>query len=287
MGCSPMGRLTTSIAVPRSYLRPYLRCHRHILLHGPPLPIREFVEVAFRVCRIPNPAPLASHIIYFPALEGALCLGTLGKRIMGLEVISEDGSSPARAQFVVRNLDGALDILPVSYLLGIVLMTSDPKRRRFGDRVAHTIVVAPSSRRILVGPMLLVLLVGFLFAPLVYRAPIRPPRFPARPMLEMEVLSQLPIVVEPGGSSRVVLSIETTSHSTTKIQISALSRAFSARSTRPLTPVCGMIPRGISGSSGLRAITTSTAERMSGRSRPKTRARRSHLDWSRDPSAMG
>ncbi|MFC0300008.1 RDD family protein [Virgibacillus soli] len=66
---------------------------------------------------------------------------TVGKNIMGIRVIQENGHSITFLSSFIRNLLRIIDSLPISYLLGIFMIFLHPKHKRLGDLVAGTIVV--------------------------------------------------------------------------------------------------------------------------------------------------
>ena len=86
---------------------------------------------------------VAITLLYF-----ALCEGnggqTLGKKLLGIRVVSEDGSKPSWGQITGRTLLRLVDSLPAFYILGLisVLATGRGRRQRIGDMAAHTRVVA-------------------------------------------------------------------------------------------------------------------------------------------------
>jgi uncharacterized RDD family membrane protein YckC len=73
---------------------------------------------------------------YFEATSGA----TLGKRALGIKVVSESGGVPGWGGAIVRNILYMVDGL-FAYLVGIVLMLATEKHQRLGDMAAKTIVV--------------------------------------------------------------------------------------------------------------------------------------------------
>ncbi len=74
--------------------------------------------------------------------EGLLNGQTLGKRLLGLRVMSESGVPITFAQAVVRNLVGTVDgPLPFCYLLGLGSMVLTGRFQRLGDLAAGTMVV--------------------------------------------------------------------------------------------------------------------------------------------------
>lgn len=70
---------------------------------------------------------------------------TVGKRMMGLRVLQQNGLRISFAQAVIRNLVRVVDLLPVSYLVGGASMLIDGSARRLGDLAAGTIVVQERS----------------------------------------------------------------------------------------------------------------------------------------------
>ena len=80
--------------------------------------------------------------VYYFVLEGAYGQ-TVGKMVVKIKVLREDGSKIGYADAAVRNILRPIDLIPyvIPYLLGAILIWSSDKRQRLGDRVAHTIVV--------------------------------------------------------------------------------------------------------------------------------------------------
>lgn len=66
---------------------------------------------------------------------------TVGKRLVGLRTLSEEGVRISFVQAVVRNLVRIVDLLPGLYFVGGASTLLDPHRRRLGDLAAGTIVV--------------------------------------------------------------------------------------------------------------------------------------------------
>lgn len=73
---------------------------------------------------------------YFAGSEIAMAGQTLGKRTLGLRVVTRHGSRAGIAALLVRNALRNVDVL-----VGIPLMILDPASRRLGDRLAGTLVV--------------------------------------------------------------------------------------------------------------------------------------------------
>ncbi|MDL4840703.1 RDD family protein [Aquibacillus sp. LR5S19] len=97
--------------------------------------------------------PLAITIIlifvtrggYFFILEYFFGGRTVGKRLLGIRVIQENGHSITLLSSFIRNLIRLIDSLPVAYFVGIVMIFFHSKHKRLGDLVAGTIVVHERS----------------------------------------------------------------------------------------------------------------------------------------------
>lgn len=78
--------------------------------------------------------------LYFVLLEGTVG-ATLGKWVLGLRVINEEGSKPGLVKSMFRNVLRVIDGLPAFNIIGIVLILRSPECARYGDRIARTRVV--------------------------------------------------------------------------------------------------------------------------------------------------
>ena len=78
-------------------------------------------------------------ISYYVFAEGLTGM-TLGKRMVGIRVVDEDGDHVGFGAAVVRNLLRLVDGF-LFYLVGALFAFSSPKGQRIGDRAAHTLVV--------------------------------------------------------------------------------------------------------------------------------------------------
>ena len=75
------------------------------------------------------------------------CWGrTLGKRVLGLRVVAQDGAPIGWMAAITRNLLRTVDMLPFAYALGLLSTLFDRNGRRLGDLVAGTVVVHDSAR---------------------------------------------------------------------------------------------------------------------------------------------
>ncbi|KAF0814681.1 hypothetical protein IGB42_00736 [Andreprevotia sp. IGB-42] len=66
---------------------------------------------------------------------------TPGKRMLGLQVVRDDGLPVGWRESALRNLLRGIDFLPMLYGVGLVIMLMDGNFRRIGDMVAGTLVV--------------------------------------------------------------------------------------------------------------------------------------------------
>jgi uncharacterized RDD family membrane protein YckC len=82
---------------------------------------------------------IALGIGYYVVCESAAG-ATLGKHMVGIRVVSEDGQALTFGAAVVRNLLRLVDAL-FFYLVGFVFAILSTSGQRLGDRAAHTIVV--------------------------------------------------------------------------------------------------------------------------------------------------
>jgi uncharacterized RDD family membrane protein YckC len=79
-------------------------------------------------------------ILYFTVLEGSSGQ-SLGKRVMHIRVVREDGAPMDMVTAFVRNLLRIIDYLPTIYILGIIMILLSNDRQRIGDMAAKTVVV--------------------------------------------------------------------------------------------------------------------------------------------------
>jgi uncharacterized RDD family membrane protein YckC len=77
---------------------------------------------------------------YFSLLEGLWDGQTLGKKLLGIKVVKEDGSECDIGASLIRNLLRIIDGM-FYYAVGFIFMASSDTRQRIGDRAAGTVVV--------------------------------------------------------------------------------------------------------------------------------------------------
>jgi uncharacterized RDD family membrane protein YckC len=79
-------------------------------------------------------------LLYFAILEGTMG-ATLGKKLVKIKVVREDGSTCGIGPAFVRTLLRIIDGLPFLYIIGMVLIARSDKKQRLGDRLAKTVVI--------------------------------------------------------------------------------------------------------------------------------------------------
>jgi uncharacterized RDD family membrane protein YckC len=79
-------------------------------------------------------------ILYYAILEGTMG-ATVGKKLVKIKVVKDDGSACGIGPAFVRNLLRVIDALPFLYIIGLVLIARSEKKQRLGDRLAGTVVV--------------------------------------------------------------------------------------------------------------------------------------------------
>jgi len=77
-----------------------------------------------------------AYFVVLEAMQGA----TLGKRVMGLKVVKQDGSAMDWQASIIRNILRIIDGF-FFYLVGAIVVWVSKSRQRLGDMAAHTLVV--------------------------------------------------------------------------------------------------------------------------------------------------
>jgi uncharacterized RDD family membrane protein YckC len=88
------------------------------------------------------PLWLAFTFIYFVVLEWRFA-ATIGKAIMGIRVVAQDGQPPPLDKVLIRNAMRVVDAFPyfIPYLVGLITMGESRGRQRLGDKAAGTMVI--------------------------------------------------------------------------------------------------------------------------------------------------
>ena len=79
-------------------------------------------------------------LVYFPYFESTTGQ-TLGKKLMGIKVVREDGKKLALPDAIIRTVLRIVDALPFAYIIGLIVVLVSQKKQRIGDMAARTIVV--------------------------------------------------------------------------------------------------------------------------------------------------
>ncbi|QGH33028.1 RDD family protein [Gracilibacillus salitolerans] len=78
------------------------------------------------------------YFIFFEYFWGGR---TIGKRLLGIRVVQENGHNITLLSSIIRNFVRVIDMLPSAYAVGIILIFFHSKHKRLGDMTAGTIVV--------------------------------------------------------------------------------------------------------------------------------------------------
>lgn len=89
----------------------------------------------------------AIPLAYFTCTEYWMKGQTIGKRVMNLRVIQDNGRNPSFLSIFLRNLLQLADLLPGLYLLGMVTIFLHRQEKRLGDIVAGTLVIYEQNKR--------------------------------------------------------------------------------------------------------------------------------------------
>lgn len=78
---------------------------------------------------------------YFWVSEYFFSGRTVGKKVVGIRVIQENGHRITLLSSIIRNLLRIIDTLPTAYLIGIIMVFFHKQHKRLGDIMAGTIVI--------------------------------------------------------------------------------------------------------------------------------------------------
>lgn len=87
----------------------------------------------------------ATQWVFWTCFEGLGGGRTLGKRVLRIRVVRDDGSPIGLFEAAVRNLLRLIDFLPSFYGLGVLAMLFSREHRRLGDWIAGTVVIRDQS----------------------------------------------------------------------------------------------------------------------------------------------
>jgi uncharacterized RDD family membrane protein YckC len=84
-------------------------------------------------------------VIYWAAME-ATSGATVGKMVLGIQVVNENGTSPIGwGPAIIRNIIRIPLIYWAACIVGLIMMLTQPNQQRLMDKVAHTIVVKKAT----------------------------------------------------------------------------------------------------------------------------------------------
>ena len=89
--------------------------------------------------------PLLVFLGYYVVFE-AVSGRTIGKRLVGLRVVDDDGDSISWGQALGRNLVRVVDAF-LFYFVAAIFVWSSSRRQRLGDRAANTFVIRDQGER--------------------------------------------------------------------------------------------------------------------------------------------
>lgn len=91
--------------------------------------------------------PFVVFVAYFLLLEGLWDGYTIGKKVLSIKVVKENGQPIGIGDSVLRNLLRFIDGL-FYYLVGFIFIATSDRKQRLGDRIASTVVVtdAPAAQ---------------------------------------------------------------------------------------------------------------------------------------------
>jgi uncharacterized RDD family membrane protein YckC len=94
----------------------------------------------FNLSGIPAIIEFILIFVYFILME-LFAGATVGKMVFKLKVVKDDGSKADFRSIAIRNLLRIVDFLPMFYLVGAIIVARSDKKQRFGDKIAHTVVI--------------------------------------------------------------------------------------------------------------------------------------------------
>lgn len=90
---------------------------------------------------------LALPFIFYNLASELLLNGqSVGKKVMGIKVISLNGEQPSFSQYLNRWLFRLIDFTFSGYIIGVIMVAATEKKQRVGDLVAGTVLVKTTPR---------------------------------------------------------------------------------------------------------------------------------------------
>lgn len=95
----------------------------------------------FNVSGLPALIVFVLPVLYWAAME-ATSGATVGKMVLGLRVVNENGTAPIGwGPAIIRNLIRFTPIYWLACIVGLIVMLTNSNKQRLMDKVAHTMVV--------------------------------------------------------------------------------------------------------------------------------------------------
>jgi uncharacterized RDD family membrane protein YckC len=94
-------------------------------------------STGFKLTGWPMLAFMVCWFFVIPFMEG-MTGGTIGKKLLRIKVIRQDGQPSTVGTSFVRHL---FDFIDCFFLIGLIVALTNVNRARIGDLVAHTYVV--------------------------------------------------------------------------------------------------------------------------------------------------
>ncbi len=90
---------------------------------------------------------LALPVVFYNLASELLLNGqSVGKKVMGIKVISLSGEQPSFSQYLTRWVFRLVDFTFSGYMAGIIMIAATEKKQRLGDLVAGTVLVKTKPR---------------------------------------------------------------------------------------------------------------------------------------------
>ena len=86
-------------------------------------------------------------VVFYDLISELLLNGqSLGKRVMGIKVISASGDQPALSQYLIRWVFRLVDFTLSSSMVAVVMVAATERKQRLGDLIAGTVLVKTKPR---------------------------------------------------------------------------------------------------------------------------------------------
>ncbi len=90
---------------------------------------------------------LALPVVFYDLASELLLNGqSLGKKVMGIKVISLSGEQPSFSQYLIRWIFRLVDFTISSNMVAVIMVAVTEKKQRLGDLIAGTVLVKTKSR---------------------------------------------------------------------------------------------------------------------------------------------